>query len=60
MLARVRARVKARARVRVHGPARERPPGIRSIGCARARGESRVSVIDHLLSDEHVSLQNVR
>ncbi|KYQ46868.1 hypothetical protein ALC60_14159, partial [Trachymyrmex zeteki] len=53
VLARVRARVKARARVRVHGPARERPPGIRSIGCARARGESRVSVIDHLLSDEH-------
>lgn len=46
---------RARVRVRVRGPARERPPGIRSIGCARARGGSRVSVTGHLLSNEHVS-----
>lgn len=47
-------------RVRVRGPARERSPGIRSIGCARARGGSRVSVTDHLLSNEHVSSPDVR
>jgi len=55
----VRAGMQAgvRARVRVRGPARERPPGIRSIGCARARGGSRVSVTDYPLSNEHVSSQ---
>lgn len=51
--------VGARARVRVRGPARERPPGIRSIGCARARGGSRVSVTGHPLSDEHVSSHGI-
>ncbi|EZA54085.1 hypothetical protein X777_05934 [Ooceraea biroi] len=54
---RVLAGVKTRVRVRVRGPARERPPGIRSIGCARARGGSRVSVTDYPVSNEHVSPQ---